>query len=78
MIFCSEKQWLSESTFAVEEKDLFFGICSSVPFTPNSLASTDFSRKFFLLFLSQGISNPKNAKVCCLKYINVYSKIKFK
>ena len=68
MIFCIEKQLFCKGTFVTVENDLFSEISSSVPFTPRSLASGDSSRKFFLLFLSQGNTIPENTKVYCLKF----------
>ena len=56
MIFCIEKELLYKSAFIINEKDLFFGIFSSVPFTSRTRVSADSPEKSYLLF------SPRNYK----------------
>lgn len=50
-------------------------MCSSVPFAPTSLVSTDSPGRFYLLFLPQGSAVPEKTRIL-YGTLNVYSKTK--
>ena len=54
VIFFIEKYFFLHRHFFYRGNNLFFGMCSSVPFSPRSLASADPPRKFFFLYLPLG------------------------
>ena len=69
MIFCIGMQLFGNDTFLIGGKKLLFGMCSSVIFSPRTLAFANIPRIFFLLFLLQENAFPENAEVYCLEYV---------
>ena len=69
MIFCIYRQLFCKGPFIIGKNNLFFGMCSSVPFTSRSLDCAVFPRKFFLFFLPLGKNISQNTKVYCLEYL---------
>lgn len=56
-------QLFCKSTFAIQESDLLFSMCSSVPSPRRSLVHTDSPGKFYRLFLSPGSTTLQKTRI---------------
>ena len=59
MTFCIEKQLFLKCTFVIGENDLYFGMCSLVPFALRNLVSARSPWKYFHL----GCTIPEKTKI---------------